>query len=61
MLKPADNRIAVIKSLEETEKVKSVRLLGGGMLPFEQAFGVLTVKLPEILPTEYTNCIAVEF
>jgi len=61
ILKPAGNRIAVIKSLDESEKVKSVRLLGCGMLPFEQAFGVLTVKLPENLPTGYTNCLAVEF
>jgi len=61
ILKPADNRVAVIKSLGEADKVKSVRLLGGGAIPFEQAFGVLTVKLPEILPAEYTNCLAVEF
>ena len=60
ILSPGENRIAVVKSLTESEKVKSVRLLGGGNLPFEQAFGVLTVKLPEKLPTEYANCLAVE-
>jgi len=61
MLKSADNRVAVIKSLEEADKVKSVKLLGGGAVPFEQAYGVLTVKLPEKLPTEYTNCLGIEF
>ena len=60
ILKPADNRISVIKSLEETDKVKSVKLLGGVALPFAQNFGVLTVKLPDVLPTEYTNCIEIE-
>jgi alpha-L-fucosidase len=60
ILNPADNRTAVIKSLGESDKVKSVKLLGGEELPFSQSFGVLTVKLPEVLPTKYTNCIAVE-
>jgi len=60
ILKAPDNRIAVIKSLTEADKVKSVKLLGGDKLPFEQAYGVLTVKLPDILPTEYTNCVQIE-
>jgi alpha-L-fucosidase len=60
ILNPADNRVAVIKSLEGSDKVKSVKLVGGDVLPFSQAFGVLTVKLPDILPTEYTNCLAIE-
>ena len=60
LLNPAENRVAIIKSLEESEKVKSVRLLGGEKLPFAQSYGVLTVKLPEVLPSEYTNCIAIE-
>jgi alpha-L-fucosidase len=61
VLKPADNRVAVIKSLSESDKVKSVRLLGGGPVPFAQCYGVLTVRLPEALPTGYTNCLAIEF
>ena len=61
VLKPADNRVAIIKSLTEADRVKSVRLLGGSSLPFSQAYGTLTVKLPEVLPTKYTNCIAIEF
>jgi len=37
-----------------------VRLLGGGPVPFAQSYGVLTVKLPDALPTEYTNCLVLE-
>ena len=61
ILKPADNRIAVIKSLNENETVKSVKLLGGDSLPYVQAYGVLTVKLPDSLPTKYTNCLEITF
>ncbi|MCL1857744.1 MAG: alpha-L-fucosidase [Oscillospiraceae bacterium] len=61
ILKPADNHIAVIKSLDETDKVKSVKILGGDNLSFVQAYGVLTVKLPDILPSEYTNCLEIDF
>lgn len=60
MLKAPENRVAVIKSFNESEKVKSVRLLGMGKLDFMQAYGVLTVKLPDTLPTKYTNCLAIE-
>ena len=61
MLKAPENRVAVIKSLTEQDKVVSVRLLGGEKLPFTQSYGILTVKLPQKLPTEYTNCIAIDF
>lgn len=60
IMKAPENRVAVIKSLSEQEKVASVRLLGGDKLPFTQSFGTLTVKLPHKLPTAYTNCIALE-
>ena len=50
---------AVIKSIGEGEKVKAVTLLGHGDIPFSQPFGVLTVKLPPVLPTKYTNCIEI--
>lgn len=53
-------RVAVIKTLGE-KPVKNVRLLGAGSVPFSQSFGILTVKLPETLPTEYTNCLAIEY
>lgn len=61
VMKAPENRVSVIRSLKETEVVRSVRLLGEGPVPFAQEFGVLTVKLPEKLPTCYTNCLAIEF
>jgi len=55
-----ENRTAVIRCFNSDEKVESVRLLGAGKLEYSQAFGVLTVKLPDVLPTKYTNCLAIE-
>lgn len=56
---PENNR-AVIKTLEPSEKVKAVRLLGAGPVPFEQPYGTLVVNLPDTKPTEYVNCLALE-
>ena len=56
---PENNR-AVIKLLEPSEKVRSVRLLGFGQVPFEQPYGTLVVRLPDKKPTEYINCLALE-
>ncbi|MGI6315744.1 MAG: alpha-L-fucosidase [Christensenellales bacterium] len=50
------NGIAVITSLNEQEKVKRVELLGVGEIPFGQSMGVLTLRLPEKLPTPYALC-----
>lgn len=60
LLSAPENRVAVLKSLAESEKVKSVKLLGGGNCKFSQSFGVLTVKLPDKLPTKYINVLALE-
>lgn len=60
LLKAPENRVAVIKSLKASERVVSVRLLGGGVCPFSQAFGVLTVRLPAEVPTTYVNALAVD-
>lgn len=60
MMRAPENRVAVIKSFTEEDKIKSVRLLGVGEVPFVQSFGTLTVKLPEEMPTPYVNCLAVE-
>lgn len=60
MMAVSPERVAVIKSLKQGERVHDVRLLGAGKLPFAQNFGVLTVKLPDKLPTYYTNCLAIE-
>ena len=59
MLSAPENRVAVLKSLAEQDKVTSVKLLGVGECPFCQSFGALTVKLPSELPTAYTNVLAV--
>jgi alpha-L-fucosidase len=59
MLRAPENRIAVLKSLSEQDQVLSVKLLGGGECEFNQAFGVLTAKLPGALPTTYTNVLAI--
>lgn len=59
MMRAPESRVAVIKSFTPDEKVSAVKLLGGDALPFSQSFGVLTVKLPEKLPTEYTNCLKI--
>ena len=59
MMRAPESRVAVIKSFTPDEKVSAVKLLGGDELPFSQSFGVLTVKLPEKLPTEYTNCLKI--
>jgi len=58
MMRAPENRVAVLNSLTEQDKVRSVRLLGFGECPFSQNFGVLTVKLPETLPTRYPNVLA---
>ena len=55
-----ENNLAVIKSLNPAEKVKNLRHLGFGNVPFEQPYGNLVIKLPDKKPTEYVNCIAIE-
>jgi alpha-L-fucosidase len=60
MMKAPESRRAVIRSFSVNEKVLSVRLLGFGLVEFSQDFGILVVKLPQELPTAYTNCLAVE-
>lgn len=59
MLCPVADSVAVIKSFSSDDKVKSVKLLGAGELEFSQSFGVLTIKLPKILPTSYANCLEI--
>jgi alpha-L-fucosidase len=60
IMKAPEHGAAVIRSFKDDEKVVSVKLLGTGPVPFSQNYGVLTVKLPETLPTRYTNCLAVD-
>ena len=51
---------AVLRSFNEGERVRAVRLLGVGEAQFVHRFGVLTVQMPERLPTEYVPCLAIE-
>ena len=53
-------RAAVLRSFDEGEAVRAVRLLGVGDVPFVHQFGVLTVQLPPALPTPYEPCLAIE-
>ena len=61
LMKAPESGVAVLKSLAPSEKVASVELLGAGPVEFVQSFGVLTVQLPEQLPTQYTNCLKIQF
>lgn len=54
------NDVAVLRSFDEGERIASVRLLGAGNVPFAHEMGVLTVKLPERKPNDYTNVLAIE-
>ncbi|MGN1346215.1 MAG: alpha-L-fucosidase [Eubacteriales bacterium] len=58
MCAPEDRR-AVLKSFTEEDSIVKVTLLGYGEVPFSKNFGVLTVALPEKLPTKYTNCLKI--
>ncbi|MCL2078262.1 MAG: alpha-L-fucosidase [Oscillospiraceae bacterium] len=60
MMAPQYSGTAVIRSFNEGEVIKNVRLLGVGNVEYEYHFGVLAVKLPDKLPTKYANCLAVE-
>jgi alpha-L-fucosidase len=54
------NGVAVLRSFNEGERIENVRLLGAGSVPFTHEMGVLTVKLPERMPSAYTSVLAVE-
>ncbi|MGI5894415.1 MAG: alpha-L-fucosidase [Candidatus Merdivicinus sp.] len=58
VMKVPSNGTVVLRSFAETP-IECVSLLGGGLLEFEQKYGILTVKLPEKLPTEYINCLKI--
>jgi alpha-L-fucosidase len=51
---------ATLHKLAEVGRVKRVRLLGMGELPFARDMGVLTVRLPETLPLDTVNCLAID-
>lgn len=55
-IKPGET--AVLRSFANDD-VQSVELLGVGQVPFHKEFGVLSVQLPEKLPTNYTNVLKI--
>ena len=59
MMHAPDDRVAVVKSFTESDKITKVTLLGYGGVSFAQSFGKLTVRLPDTLPTKYTNCLKI--
>lgn len=61
IMKTKDRKTTVVKSLSEDEAVKSATLLGGGELSFAQHNGVLTLDLPNELPSEYPCVVKLTF
>lgn len=53
-------KVAVIRSLDEGEKVRRVRMPGVGEVPWFHEFGVLTVRMPEMFPVSCIPCLAIE-
>jgi predicted alpha/beta superfamily hydrolase len=53
MMAPLCGSAAVLYSFNEGESIQRVRLLGVGEAEYEHRFGILTVKLPDRLPTGY--------
>jgi len=60
IMKAPESRVLVIRSFLPEEKISSVVLLGYGPVSYSQNYGVSTVKLPETLPTIYTNCLEIK-
>ena len=56
----ARNHKTVLYSFDQGEEIRSVRLVGAGEVPFTHSLGVLTVALPDKMPTKYTNALAIE-
>jgi alpha-L-fucosidase len=53
-------RTVVLHRLENCVAIRRVRLLGAGEIPFSIEAGVLAVKLPDKMPLEFSNCLAIE-
>ena len=56
MAQPEEN-VAVLHSF--TERFSSVELLGFGKCDFSQPFGLVNVRLPEKMPSEFVNCLKI--
>ncbi len=60
LMRAPEQGVAVMKNMGVARNVKSVKLLGHGDCKFQEAFGTLNVKLPDRLPTKYTNVLAIK-
>ena len=58
MLGAKSGEAAVLRSFAEIP-VQNVELLGCGPVPFRQEFGLLTVSLPEKLPSLCANVLKI--
>ena len=59
LMKARPGQTALLKSFAD-DTITSVSMQGVGPLPFEKAFGVLAVRLPETLPTAYVNLLEIQ-
>lgn len=59
VMKIPESHVCVLKSFSD-ETVREVSLLGHGSVEYRQEYGILIVRLPETLPTGYTNCLRIE-
>ena len=59
IMKAPKNRTIIIKTLLEELKVNKISLLVYGEVQYQQSYGTLIIKLPDNLPTIYTNCIKI--
>lgn len=58
MMKSPTQNTTVIKSLTDIN-IDSVELLGHGPVAFIHTYGVLSIQLPNHLPTKYVNCFKI--
>lgn len=49
-----------IRSMNDGEHIRTVRLLGADERPYTRDNSILTVQMPETLPTQYVNVLAIE-
>lgn len=61
VMKPDGRKSTVITSLDQTERVSAVRLLGVGTVDFHQYPGALVVDLPGKLSTQYAAVLELCF
>ena len=59
LMKARPGSAVLLKSFADSG-VASVSMPGVGPLPFEKVFGVLAVRLPERLPTDYVNLLDIQ-